>query len=166
VIKGGATQTVVMISGGPVTEPITLPSPQPTQISPAGEEVKESASSLSEEILNALSKVTEWINNPAPPQMTPAAEAIKPLISGFGGLINNLPDGGLTLQCENLQPPSAEPNFVQDLNELTCYLIDILHELQEGSSTENLGEVAPIVQVQNDSDQVLSKIENIMSIRD
>ncbi|CAI4211271.1 unnamed protein product, partial [Parascedosporium putredinis] len=81
VIEDEATRTEIIISGGPITKPISLPTPGPTLLDPAGDEARQSVSDLSSSVAAALPAVTQWLDAPIPENATPAISAVEALIS-------------------------------------------------------------------------------------
>jgi len=160
VTNGPETRVEVVISGGPITNPVTLPGPRPTPFEQGGAEAQMSVSSLSSALISAaFPKATEWINSPAPEQATSAVQAIEILIPDVGNLINNLPGGSLVADCASLVAPPVvdvvEENLVRDLNELVCDLFDILAGLHR--------EIPDAVGMRIDIDKAQSEIGSIAS---
>lgn len=164
IAEAQVTETEVVLSGWPITEPITLSPPKPTPIDPTCDEAKHSVSAISKSVSAALPMVTEWINNPTHDQAGPAIEAIEPIIAPLAELVVNLPDSDLNLDCQNLPAPPEPPTLAVSANKLLCFLLDILSGIRKGCDAQEDSDLGPIVdEVQADFDKANEEVQAIIS---
>lgn len=151
---------MIVISGGPITAPVTLPEALSTQLEPSATEVKSSLASISTQISSAMPLLNDWLDAPDSDKASSAIEAINHITGQVGDLIQNLPDGGGILNnCE-----AEGEGLPYELNRMLCELIDMLGGLQSGQTAE-LTPVNSIIEgVRGDAGEVQSDLSNVMGI--
>ncbi|KAI1851767.1 hypothetical protein JX266_003229 [Neoarthrinium moseri] len=161
VANDGVTHTMVLISGGAFTTPITMSEATPTQLSPDGPEIKSSLLSVSSEVAGVVPLATDWANAPDSTKASSAVQSIMTLIPEVGGLTSSLGGGDAILnRCE-----ATGDGLVFGLNDLMCCLIDMLNDLEHARNTTDPAILGPLAQgVLSDAGKLSSIASNIGSI--
>ncbi|KAI0134711.1 hypothetical protein BJ170DRAFT_213377 [Xylariales sp. AK1849] len=154
----GASHTVVVISGGPITAPITIPEASPTKLDPTGTDVQSSVASISSEIAGAMPLFSSWADSPDATKASSAIGALITIIPQVGGLTNNLPNGNNILNnCT-----ATGDGLVYELNNMFCELVDLLGQLENGQQTADPTALGPSVDgIRSDADQVQSDMSSV-----
>ncbi|KAK2733531.1 hypothetical protein CKAH01_08326 [Colletotrichum kahawae] len=116
-------------------------------------------SSISSDVIIALSTVTAWLTQPEQPQASEAIKAVQPLVSIVGGLTYNVPGGVINTSCS--ASPSGEGSLAQNLSSLMCKLLDILRGLRTGLVTTDPSQIDSATSaVRSGSEEVAAEISS------
>uniref|UniRef100_L2FQV5 Uncharacterized protein n=1 Tax=Colletotrichum fructicola (strain Nara gc5) TaxID=1213859 RepID=L2FQV5_COLFN len=161
-VQDGITKEIVIVNGGPLTSPITLPDPLPTKLDPSATEVISSVSSISSDFSIALSTVTAWLTQPEQPQASEAIKAVQPLVSIVGGLTQNIPGGVIDTNCSASR--SGDGSLAQNLSSLMCKLLDVLRGLRTGLISTDPSQIESATSaVRSGSEEVAAEISSAVA---
>jgi hypothetical protein len=167
--EDGATVSVIIIHGGPITSPITITSaPEPT-IDVAGDEFHSSVSSISSRVvIDILPQASAWADAPDPAKATEAVQSIEGLIPIIGEIAGGLPDGQRIFDCPQLSAPVKRQDandLVLQLQKTNCKLLEILGALEQGQTSSDPAVVGPAQQqVHGDGTEIVADLEGLDGI--
>lgn len=127
IIQDGVTKPVVVLTGGPLTAPITLPPQEPGKLDPSGIVVQSSLSDILADAGSILPAVSSWIAAPDAAKVTPAVQAVETFVPVACGLVNNLANSELSTECQH---PLLAENLEHAANNLCCKLLGLLGGLE------------------------------------